>query len=153
MSSEHRPFRYAVAPLHKQHGWEAERLAVDGARIRIVLDELRTRLQQTQTRVCGIVGELRALYEAPQGISLERRSTLQTYLDDQRALEFRQATEADQVEGRYEQIMTQLQAKRTQMKIIEKHRERKQCLHDQENLVRGFKSADEGWLRRKVGRR
>lgn len=153
MISERRPFRYAAAPLLGQHDWEAQVLAVDGARTRIVFKEMRIRLQQSQTRISGVVDELRTLYEAPQGISLERRAVLQAYLDDQRALESRQAREADQVETRYEQIMAQLQVKRTQMKIIEKHRSRKQRLHDHEDLVRGFKSADEGWLLRRGGKR
>lgn len=153
MNEQRRPFRYTAEPLLRAQVWEAQHMAADGVRARRIADEQQARLRETQTRIAAVVEALRALYTAPEGISLERRALLQTYLEHQHGIEALQRQEVTQAEARHAQIMEQLRAKRIAIKIMEKHRERKHSAHEQEDLRRGFKAADDSWLLRRGGGR
>lgn len=146
MSEASPPFRYGPDALLEQTRWEAQLLAADTARAQRLLEAQRTALRRTREAIGQGEDALRALYTDAVGISLGRRALVQDYLDQQRGIEARQRQEVDLAEARYEQIFTQLHAKRLSMEVMEAHRERKRLAHAQAAASRAWRRADDAWL-------
>lgn len=149
MAADQRPFRYRLSALLKRTEWERDALTYEGIRAQRVLDVRRKVHETVLDVIVQVESELRALYASPDGIILERCRILEAFLKDQRAVELVRREEVKLAQALCNQVATQLEAKRSSVKVLEKHSERSERAHDSAARRSAQNAADDSWLLRR----
>ena len=144
--------RTALDALLKQRRWEREALSLEAARALRVWEERNGAHGAVLESIAGAESQLRQLYEASGGISLQRRSILEVFLKHQHHEARQRQQAAASARALYAQTLAQLEASRVAVKVLEKHEERSQRTYDDQERRRALQVQDDLWLLRRRSR-
>lgn len=143
----HRPFKYALEPLLKKHGWDAEVLKRDAATAARVLEQRKSERDALLEIIEQVESEIRALNDL-QPFPVARYQAMGRYLQEQHEALAAKQKEVDGAQRIYDQILAQVQRLQRSIKGLEKHRDERQKSYETQCERKEVKEADNDWLAR-----
>lgn len=144
-------FKYELASLQKKEAWEELVLAAELVRAIRVVEEKQRSHREVLRAIVRAQAQLRDLYRPTVNISLARREMLETFLHEQHHNAGICEEEVKRAQKVCDDIGANLEAKRRQIKVLERHQDRRREAHNEQQMRQALKSADELWLLRRGG--
>jgi hypothetical protein len=142
--------RYPLAALLKTYEWEERVLADELTRARDALGEQQRAHRDILRRISDAQMRLRELCRPNASFLPTQREIMTLYLGEQQ----QQAVDGERAVVRAQRIcdevLANMEAKRRQIKMLERHRERRQRQKENQQAREAFRAADELWI---LGRR
>lgn len=145
-------FRYRLAPLLRRDEWERDLLGGELRRAAVLAEQSRLRWQQALSQVNGAEVQMRELHRLDHRIALGLRQLVHAYLAQAHATEASRWADWQRDEAELQQLRTQYDGKRLEVRTLEKHRERQRQEHAVEQSRQSQRGADEFWLLREKHR-
>lgn len=145
-------FRDRLAAVLRRDTWERDLLAGELVRAQVLVAQCRQRWQAALAELGAAEVRMRALHRHDQPLDLASRQRLHDYLAQAHALTAARLAEWQQGHDALERLREQFERQQTAVRVLEKHRDRRRLLHDDEQRRRAQALADASWLMRE-GRR
>jgi hypothetical protein len=142
-----KPFKYALEPLMKKHGWDAEVLKRDAATAARMLEQRQSERDALLKVIGQVESEIRGLNEL-QPFPIGRYQAMGRYLQEQHKMLAAKQKEVDGAQRTHEQIVAQARRLQRSIKGLEKHRDDRRKSYATECERKDVKEADNDWLAR-----
>ncbi len=143
----YKPFKYALDPLLKKHGWDVEVLKRDAATAARVLEQRQSERDALLKLIDEVESEIRGLNDL-QPFPVGRYQAMGHYLQEQHNMLAAKQREVDGAQRIHEQIVAQVRRVQRSIKGLEKHKDQRRKSYATQCERKEVKDADNDWLAR-----